>query len=136
MRRFAVKYPERLIRKPYANKLLTTSWLKWPIKHLPLAGALCGTDTNVDVGDVVVEPGPGFSGTPIDNFMGGNIPTGGIDDDLWTIPEGEYGAYGVDTSKDYMQNDPGDYVRSAVPAPIMGTKQGGMPGGGVGSGLY
>ena len=100
----------------------------------PAGGGTGGIDTNVDVGDVVVEPSPGFSGTPIDNFMGGNIPTGGIDDDLWTIPEGEYGAYGVDTSNDYMQNDPGDYVRSAVPDPIMGTKKGGMPGGGPGFG--
>ncbi len=100
----------------------------------PAGGGTGDTDTDVDVGDVVVEPGPGFSGTPIDNFMGGNIPTGGIDDDLWTIPEGEYGAYGVDTSKDYTQYDPGDYVRSAVPDPIMGTKKGGMPGGGPGFG--
>jgi hypothetical protein len=34
-------------------------------------------NTNVDVGPIAVEPG--FSGTPIDNFMGGNIPTGYID---------------------------------------------------------
>lgn len=32
---------------------------------------------NVDVGPIAVEPG--FSGTPINNFMGGNIPTGYID---------------------------------------------------------
>ena len=31
----------------------------------------------MDVGPIAVEPG--FSGTPIDNFMGGNIPTGYID---------------------------------------------------------
>ena len=34
-------------------------------------------NTNVDVGPIAVEPG--FSGTPIDNFMGGNIPTEYID---------------------------------------------------------
>jgi hypothetical protein len=45
----------------------------------PAGGGTGGTDTDVDVGDVVVEPSPGFSGTPYENFMGGNIPTGYID---------------------------------------------------------
>jgi hypothetical protein len=45
----------------------------------PAGGGTGGTGTDVDVGDVVVEPSPGFSGTPYENFMGGNIPTGYID---------------------------------------------------------
>jgi hypothetical protein len=118
----------------------------------PAGGDTGGTDTDVDVGDVVVEPGPGFSGTPYENFMGGNVPIGsmgggtGVDYSQYapdnaldlsvaasgTIPEGERGIY--DSGPDYTQYDPGDYVRSAVPDPIMGTKKGGMPGGGVGSG--
>ena len=133
----------------------------------PAGGGTGGTDTDVDVGDVVVEPGTGFSGTPYENFMGGFVPGAGQTYDAGmdygpsaseaagfspgsgsagtTFPEGErsiYGqdldltqyAQGSDTGRDYMQNDPGDYVRSAVPAPIMGTKQSGMPGGGPGFG--
>ena len=42
----------------------------------PETGGGAGS-TDVDVGPIAVEPG--FSGTPIDNFMGGNIPTGYID---------------------------------------------------------
>ena len=43
----------------------------------PAGGGTGGTDTDVDVGDVVVEPGPGFSGTPYENFMGGFVPGAG-----------------------------------------------------------
>ena len=46
----------------------------------PPGGGSTGGSTgggNVDVGPIAVEPG--FSGTPIDNFMGGNIPTGYMD---------------------------------------------------------
>ena len=120
----------------------------------PAGGDTGGTDTDVDVGDVVVEPGPGFSGTPYENFMGGNVPIGsmgggtGVDYSQYapdnaldlsvaasgTIPEGERGIYDFGPDYDYTQYDPGDYVRSAVPAPIMGTKQSGMPGGGPGFG--
>jgi hypothetical protein len=39
-----------------------------------------------------------------------------------------------DSGPDSTQYDPGDYVRSAVPDPIMGTKKRNMPGGGAGSG--
>jgi len=43
----------------------------------PAGGGTGGTDTDVDVGDVVVEPGLGFSGTPYENFMGGFVPGAG-----------------------------------------------------------
>ena len=43
----------------------------------PAGGGTGGTDTDVDVGDVVVEPGLGFSGTPYENFMGGLVPGAG-----------------------------------------------------------
>jgi len=116
----------------------------------PAGGGTGGTDTDVDVGDVVVEPGPGFSGTPYENFMGGFVPGAGQTYDAGmdygpsaseaagfnpagggsagtTFPEGErsiYGqdldltqyAQGSDTGRDYTQYDPGDYVRSGVPA--------------------
>jgi hypothetical protein len=43
----------------------------------PAPGGGTGGGGNVDVGPIAVEPG--FSGTPIDNFMGGYIPTEYID---------------------------------------------------------
>ncbi len=117
----------------------------------PAGGGTGGTDTNVDVGDVVVEPSPGFSGTPYENFMGGFVPGAGQTYDAGvnygpsaseaagfspgsgsagtTFPEGERSIY-----DSYTQYDPGDYVRSSVPDPIMGTKKGSMPGGGPGFG--
>jgi flagellar hook-basal body complex protein FliE len=100
----------------------------------PSGGGTGDTDTDVDVGDVVVEPSPGFSGTPYENFMGGFIPGGGSAAAM-NVSDGQADAMGLfDDPRDYTQYDPGDYVRSTVPAPIMGTKQGGMPGGGPGFG--
>ena len=115
-------------------------------------------NTNVDVGPIAVEPG--FSGTPIDNFMGGNIPTGYIDvgpssseaagfnpagggnqspygqggsasaDFYGNAPVGSMGNTGVD----YTQYDPGDYARSSELGSEGPKRVGKMPGGGVGSG--
>ena len=115
-------------------------------------------NTNVDVGPIAVEPG--FSGTPIDNFMGGNIPTGYIDvgpssseaagfnpagggnqspygqggsasaDFYGNAPVGSMGNTGVD----YTQYDPGDYARSSELGSQGSKRTGNMPGGGVGSG--
>jgi len=80
---------------------------------------------NVDVGPIAVEPG--FSGTPIDNFMGGNIPTGYID-------------VGPSASEAAGFNPAGGGNQSAAVATQLPKasgskiKVGNMPGGGVGSG--
>jgi hypothetical protein len=103
----------------------------------PAPGGGTGGGGNVDVGPIAVEPG--FSGTPIDNFMGGYIPTEYIDvgpsaseaagfnpagggnqspygqggsasaDFYGNAPVGSMGNTGVD----YTQYDPGDYARSS-----------------------
>ena len=58
------------------RKQITEDIMAQMANQAPPAGGGAG-NTNVDVGPIAVEPG--FSGTPIDNFMGGNIPTGYID---------------------------------------------------------
>ena len=104
------------------RKQITEDIMAQMANQAPPAGGDTGvTDTDVDVGDVVVEPGPGFSGTPYENFMGGNVPIGsmgggtGVDYSQYapdnaldlsvaasgTIPEGERGIY--DSGPDYTQ---------------------------------
>lgn len=58
------------------RKQITEDIMAQMANQAPPAGGGAG-NTNVDVGPIAVEPG--FSGTPIDNFMGGNIPTEYID---------------------------------------------------------
>ena len=76
-----------------------------------------GGTAPVDPGPIVVEPGPGFSGTPYENFMGGFIPGAGQSYDA-----------GVNYGQDL------DLTKYA-PGNSSGVKNvGSMPGGGPGSG--
>ncbi len=80
-------------------------------------GETGGGTAPVDPGPIVVEPGPGFSGTPYENFMGGFIPGAGQSYDAGVN-------YGQDL--DLTQYAPGN---------SSGVKNvGSMPGGGPGSG--
>jgi len=122
----------------------------------PAGGGTGGTDTDVDVGDVVVEPGPGFSGTPYENFMGGFVPGAGQTYDAGmdygpsaseaagfspgsgsagtTFPEGERSIYGQDL--DLTQYAPGSSSGGNAPLPDtinIGFNPAGGSSGGVGN---
>jgi len=56
------------------RKQITEDIMAQMANQAPPAGGGAG-NTNVDVGPIAVEPG--FSGTPIDNFMGGFVPGAG-----------------------------------------------------------
>jgi hypothetical protein len=82
---------------------------------------------NVDVGPIAVEPG--FSGTPIDNFMGGNVP---LPDTINIVGPSASEAAGFNPAGGGNQS-------AAVPTQLPKAsgskiKVGNMPGGGVGSG--
>jgi hypothetical protein len=86
-------------------------------------------NTNVD----------GFSGTPIDNFMGGNIPTGYIDvgpsasEAAGFNPAG--GGSGGGGNQSIVDNSGYlDFYNQQTLNPVSPVKTGNMPGGGVGSG--
>ena len=122
----------------------------------PAGGGTGGTDTDVDVGDVVVEPGTGFSGTPYENFMGGFVPGAGQTYDAGMdygpsaseaagfspgsgsagtyFPEGERSIYGQDL--DLTQYAPGSSSGGNAPLPDtinIGFNPAGGSSGGVGN---
>jgi hypothetical protein len=83
--------------------------------------------------------GGGFSGTPIDNFMGGNIPTGYIDvgpsasEAAGFNPAG--GGSGGGGNQSIVDNSGYlDFYNQQTLNPVSPVKTGNMPGGGVGSG--
>ena len=91
-----------------------------------MGGFIPGAGQSYDAG---VNYGPSAS------EAAGFNPYGGGSAAAMNVSDGQADAMGLfDDPRDYTQYDPGDYVRSTVPAPIMGTKQGGMPGGGPGVG--
>ena len=96
------------------RKQITEDIMAQMANQAPPAGGGAG-NTNVDVGPIAVEPG--FSGTPIDNFMGGNIPTGYIDVGPSSSEAAGFNPAGGgsmgNTGVDYTQYDPGDYARSS-----------------------
>ena len=120
------------------RKQITEDIMAQMANQAPPAGGGAG-NTNVDVGPIAVEPG--FSGTPIDNFMGGNVP---LPDTINIVgpsaseaagfnPAG--GGSGGGGNQSIVDNSGYlDFYNQQTLNPVSPVKTGNMPGGGVGSG--